>query len=251
MTHCMSDEDLVQMTETEGGGFDVVLRGYDRRQVEDYIHRVELTLSDADRHHHEDAARIQGLEEELAQAQLAVGEAQRRAEGLPDAASLVGERLTTMLRLAEQEAEEIVEHAREKAARSTAERDAELQHREAAIASASEAAAKTRMDAQSDAQALRDRAQQEAEELLRRTKEQVEELLASAHEEADKRRRTAEEDIAILHDDARVRAEEVTARAQQRVDELAQQRDTIAAQLEELRRTLSSAMRPLGTGEQE
>ena len=58
----MSDEvtgpDLVRMDEPDGGDFDVVLRGYDRRQVLDYIARVDLALSDADRMHQEDGERI-------------------------------------------------------------------------------------------------------------------------------------------------------------------------------------------------
>ncbi|HUR14891.1 MAG TPA: hypothetical protein VM097_10415 [Mycobacteriales bacterium] len=247
----MSDENLVLMEDGGGSGFDVVLRGYDRRQVEDYVHRVELTLGDADRVHQEDGDRILALEEELAQARLALGEAERRAEGLPEPASLVGERIATMLRLAEEEAEELVEHARAKAAQSTAERNAELSAREAAIADASDAADRTRMEAQRDAQALRDRTQQEIDGLVRRTQEQVEEMLSAAAEEADRRRHTAEEDIAILHEEARVRAAERVAAAEGQVADLAQQRDTIAQQLEELRRTLSAAMKPLGSGEQE
>ncbi len=244
----MSEEDLVHL-DADTNGFDVVLRGYDRKQVEDYIHRVELTLGDADRQHIEDGERIHALEQELADAQLALGEAQRRAEGLPDPASLIGERLATMLRLAEQEAEEIVEHARDKATRSSADREAELSRREAAVASASEAADRTRMEAQRDAQALRDRAQQEADEQLRRAKDQITELLESARDEADKRRRTAEEDVAILHDDARGKADELIARAQQQVEDLARQRDAIAAQLDDLRKTLGAAMKPLGATE--
>jgi cell division septum initiation protein DivIVA len=254
------DEDLVRMDEGDGGGFDVVLRGYDRRQVEDYIHRVELALGDADRMHREDGERITALEDELTSVKLALGEAERRASGQPEPASLVGERLATMLRLAEQEAEELVAHAREKAAKSMAERTAELERREQEVATAGVAADKLRMEAQEDAKALRAKAQQEADELLREAKAQADEILASAQEEAAKRRRTAEEDIEILHDDARARAEALVTEAERRADdrlaeaerqveELAQQRDTIATQLEELRRSLSAAMKPLGTAE--
>jgi cell division septum initiation protein DivIVA len=254
------DEDLVRMEDHEGGGFDVVLRGYDRRQVEDYIQRVELTLGDADRMHREDGDRIHALEEELATAKLALGEAERRASGLPEPASLVGERLATMLRLAEEEAEELVEHAREKAAKSTAERTAELERREQEVATSGVEADRLRLEAQEDAKALRARAQQEADELLREAQAQADEVLAAAQDEAGKRRRTAEEDIEILHDDARAKAaalvadaerqaDDLVADAEQRVEELARQRDAIAAQLEELRRSLSTAMKPLGTAE--
>ena len=245
-----TDDDLVRMDDSgEGGGFDVVLRGYDRRQVEDYIHRVELALGDADRMHREDGERITALEDELTTAKLALGELERRASGLPEPASLVGERLATMLRLAEEEAEELVTHAREKAAKSTAEREAELSRREAEIATSGEAADRLRMDAQEDAKSLRAKAQQDADELLRDAKAQADDVLASARDEAAKRRRTAEEDIEILHDDARAKAQDLVADAERQVDELAHQRDTIAKQLDDLRRNLSAAMKPLGTAE--
>jgi len=245
------DGDLVRMDDGETSGFDVVLRGYDRRQVEDYIHRVELVLADADRLHLEDGERMHALEEELTTVRLALGDAERRASGFPDPASLVGERLATMLRLAEEEAEEIVADAREKAARSTAERNAELERREKEIATSGEEADRTRLEAQNDAAALREKAQQEADELLKRAKGQADEVLASAQEEADRRRSMAEEDITILYDEARAREQELLAEAEGKVEALAHQRDTIAAQLEDLRKTLAAAMKPLGTGDQE
>lgn len=247
----MSDDDLVTMDDAETGGFDVVLRGYDRHQVEDYIRRVELALGDADRIHREDGERITALEEELGRLQLSLAEAQRRASGQPDPASLVGERLATMLRLAEEEAEQIVAQARERAERSHAERSAELARREAAVASASEAANRTRMEAQQDAEALRSKAKQDADALLKSARQQADELLASAREEADQRRQTAEEDITILHDEARARERDRVAEAEAQLAELSRQRDTIAGQLEDLRRKLSEAMRPLGTGDAE
>jgi cell division septum initiation protein DivIVA len=247
----MSDDDLVALDEGETGGFDVVLRGYDRHQVEDYIRRVELTLGEADRLRREDGERIEALEQEVARLQLALADAERRAAGGPEPASLVGERLATMLRLAEEEAEQIVAQARERAERSHAERSAELERREAAVASAAEAAARTRMEAQQDAEALREKARQEAGDLVRDARRQAEELLASAREEADQRRRTAEEDITILYDEARARERERIAEAEALLADLATQRDTITQQLEELRRRLADAMRPLGAGDAE
>lgn len=246
----MSD-DLVTMDDPESGGFDVVLRGYDRHQVEDYIRRVELALGDADRLHQEDGERIAALEEEIGKLRLALAESERRAAGQPDPASIVGERLATMLRLAEEEAEQIVTQARERAERSHAERSAELAAREAAVAGASEAASRTRMEAQQDAQGLRDKARQEADVLLQSARSQADQLLSSATEEADQRRRTAEEDINILYDEARAREGERAAEAQAQLEELSRQRDAIAGQLEELRRKLAEAMRPLGAGDPE
>ena len=53
------DEDLLPVTPDEQpSGFDVVLRGYDRRQVDDYLDRVEVALQEADARHAHDTARI-------------------------------------------------------------------------------------------------------------------------------------------------------------------------------------------------
>jgi chromosome segregation ATPase len=246
------DEDVVPLAgDHHGGGFDVVLRGYDKRQVEDYIERVELALGDADRVHREDGERLTALEDELMGVKLALGDAERRAAGLPEPLSQVGERIATMLRLAEEEADELVAHARERAEKQTAERTAELDRREADIAGASAAADQTRIEAQRDAEALRDRAQQEADELTRQAKERADELLASAQEEVDRRRRTAEEDVEIISAEGRARADEMIANANHEVAELAHQRDVITRQLDDLRQTLAAAARPLGISEPE
>ncbi len=247
----MTDEDLLPLQgQHEDGGFDVVLRGYDRHQVEDYVERVELALGEADRLHREDGERIVTLEEELRAARVSLADAERRASGMPEPLSLVGERVATVLRLAEEEADELVAHARERAEQQTAERSAALEVREAQVAGAEEEAAALRLEAQKDAAAAREQAQQEAADLVRRAKEQAEELLASAQDEAERRRRTAEEDVAILHEDARARGRALIADAEADVAELAHQRDLIAGQLEDLRRTLAAAVKPLHPGEQ-
>lgn len=247
----MSDEDVVHLTgDHQSGSFDVVRRGYHKGQVEDYVERVDLALGDADRVHREDGERLQALEDELMTVKLSLGDAERRAAGLPEPLGRVGERIATMLRLAEEEAEELVAHSRERAEKQTADRSAELDRREADISGASAAADQTRIEAQRDAQALRDKTQQEAEELTQRAKEQAKGLLDSAHEEADRRRRTAEEDVEILSAEGRARADDMLSAAQQEVAELAHQRDAITKQLDDLRRNLAAAMKPLGTGDQ-
>lgn len=243
----MSDEDLVPLqTESEGGGFDVALRGYDRRQVEDYIHRVEIALAEADRLHREDGERLQALEDSLLSVQAQVADAERRAEGLPESLGRVGERIATLLRLAEQEADELVAHARERADKTLAARTATVEAREADAAGAQAEADRLRLEAQRDAAALRERAQREAEDLVRQARAEADQLLAATAQEAEQRRRTADEDVAILHEDARRQAQAMVDEAHQAVEELAHQRDAIAGQLDDLRRTLSEAMKPLG-----
>jgi cell division septum initiation protein DivIVA len=247
-----SDDELVPLDEQQdGGGFDVVLRGYDRRQVEDYIHRVELALGEADRNHREDFERITELEADLLSARSQLADAERRLEGRPEAPSAVGERIASLLRLAEEEADEIVAQARERAAKSTSERNAELDAREARIVGAAAEADRVRLEAQQDAESLRAKAEEEASRLVRDAERDAEDLLRVAIEEAERRKRTAEEDIRILHDDARQEGRAIVEDARAEVEDLRAQREAITKQLDELRATLAKAMQPLSTGEDE
>src|SRR5438067_9239872 len=103
----MSDEHLLPLSDEEdAGGFDTVLRGYDKRQVEDYVERVEIALGDADRQHAEDGQRLASLQQEIAALHERLTEAEQRAAGLPEASSRVAARAAEMLRLAEEECEQ-------------------------------------------------------------------------------------------------------------------------------------------------
>ena len=239
----MSDDDLVPLSdEGDATGFDVVLRGYDRRQVDEHLDKVALAWSDADRQHADDSARRTALEQQLAAQQTALADAEQRAAGLPEPASRLGERLAAMLELAEQEAaelrdqahaeaERIVRQAQQQADQTTAERTAALDRREREIAGAAQAAEQTRLEAQRDAEQVRSRAKQEAETLL-----------AQATSESRAKRQRAEEDIKILHDDARAESASMTSEARRQVTELSQRRDLIVAQLQSASQTLSPAL---------
>jgi DivIVA domain-containing protein len=253
----MTDDDLLPLSdEHESSGFDVVLRGYDRRQVDDYVGRVEVAITDADNRTADALGRATTLEQQAADLQLRLASAERLAEGLPDPASTIGERLTQMLRLAEQEAEEIVGLAQERALASLADRTSALDRREADTAGAAAEADQLRLDAQRDAETLRSKAQSDsaamtaearrtADEVMAQARAQAQELVASATEQAERKKQTAEEDVAILHEDSRRDIAELNAAAQQEVEQLARQRDAIAAQLQQLRETLSAAVGPL------
>lgn len=262
----MSDDLLPLQPEPEPAGFDVVLRGYDRRQVEEYIERVEIALIDADRQHTADSQAVLDLQHQLAALDARLAEAERRAKGQPDPASLVGERLLTMLQLAEQEAEEIIEKAREVALRSTAEHTADLERREQAAVAATAEAEQLRLQAQQDADAVRTRAQQDAAELRARAEEDAQAVAADAqrqgdeivgkaqeqarsvHAQADEQARSrveaAESEATQLREQARHDAQLLIDEARQEVAELQHQRDTIAGHLQSLRETLAAATAP-------
>lgn len=253
----MSDEPLLPLSDVEdAGGFDTVLRGYDKRQVEDYVERVEIALGDADRQHAEDGQRLAALEHELTQLRERLADAEARAAGLPEPSSRVTARAAEILRLAEEEADQIVEQARSRAEHAVADRTTELDRRAQELAATQAEAESARLEAQRDAEAVRSKANEEARSLvegarsdaakeLAAARAEADALVAEAQEEADRKRKTADEDVAIVHEEGRRHAQQVVDEAHRQVDELAHQRDAIAAQLQQLRETLAAAMQPL------
>jgi DivIVA domain-containing protein len=231
----MDDEQLVPLSDDEQpSGFDVVLRGYDRRQVDDYLDRVEAALNDADARHAEDAQRLTALESQVIDMHERLADAERRAEGRPEPAPVAGDRIAAMLRLAEEEsaairdaakqdAERILAEAQTEAGQETAKRTAELDRRERDIATAAEEAEATRQQAKQDADAIRNRAETEAEAT----------------------RQQAQEELRRMHEAGQLEAASMTSEARRQVEDLSRQRDAIAAQLQSLRDTLAGAVGPL------
>jgi DivIVA domain-containing protein len=229
----MDDDQLVPMSDDEQqpSGFDVVLRGYDRRQVDDYLDRVEAALNDADARHAEDAQRLAALERQVTDMHERLADAERRAEGRPEPAPVAGDRIAAMLRLADEEAgsiraaateeaQRIVAEAQLRAGQESAMRTAELDRREEEVQTAYAQADAARQQAQVDADGIRARAEDEAAEV----------------------RRQAQEDLRRMHESGQLEAAAMTAEARRQVEDLSRQRDAIAAQLQSLRDTLSGAL---------
>ncbi|MEP6462167.1 MAG: hypothetical protein ABJC62_01840 [Frankiaceae bacterium] len=172
-------------------GFDIVIRGYDRGQVDRQIGWLEEQLRATDR-------QIAALTEALQRAEQNSAEARRQAEqaaaalerGRPTFEAL-GERIGTILRLAEEEAEALRQAGRS---------DVERQHNQwtAELTAAEQALAE----------------QQQAAE------QQVAALLAQARQEAQH-----------IVTDARRSAAETTSAAQRQVEAMSRQRDAIHAEL--------------------
>ncbi|MEV7098770.1 hypothetical protein AB0M80_38650 [Amycolatopsis sp. NPDC051045] len=123
--------------------FPIVLRGYDRRQVDEYVRVAEKRVD-----RHEKARRV--AERRLAKAQVPAPRA-----GEPDDAAGLGKRIEKILQVAKSEAAEIKEQARK-------ESDALLAAAEKVVAEAESARAETERDAQRDAQLIISRAEEEA-----------------------------------------------------------------------------------------
>ncbi|MEV4052944.1 hypothetical protein AB0J55_17310 [Amycolatopsis sp. NPDC049688] len=123
--------------------FPIVLRGYDRRQVDEYVRVAEKRID-----RHEKARRV--AERRLAKAQVP---APRAAE--PDDAAGLGRRIEKILQVAKAEAAEIREQARK-------EGDELRAAAEKAAAEAEAARAETELAARRDAEQIIARAEEEA-----------------------------------------------------------------------------------------
>jgi DivIVA domain-containing protein len=123
--------------------FPIVLRGYDRRQVDEY---VRVTEKRVDRH--EKARRV--AERRLAKAQIPAPRA-----AVTDQASGLGKRIEKILEVAKSEAEEIREQARK-------ESEKLLAAAEKTAADAESARAETERAAQREAELIVSQAEQEA-----------------------------------------------------------------------------------------
>lgn len=250
--------------ETEPSGFDVVLRGYDRRQVDDYLDRVEVALHEADQRHADDGARVTAVETELAEMRSRLEAAEQRAAGRPEPASLVGQRIADMLALAEQEtqatragareeADRLVAQAREHSMREHAERTGVLEQREREVAGAAAEADGLRLEAQRDAELLRDTAgreaeqltasaRQDADEVMRQAQESARALTAQAQQQAEHHRAEADEDVRRRHDAGRAEAAAMTSEARRQVEDLSRHRDQIARQLAGVQEAVGAAL---------
>lgn len=188
--------------ETEQRGFDVVLRGYDRTQVDRHVAWLEELLATAEQQGSAAEQAANAAREEAARARRDAGAMQAQLERGRPTYQALGERIGHMLTLAEQEADAMRAAAR-----------TEVDGLQGKLAQQEAAAGKER-EGRSRA------AEQEAAALVRR-----------AREEADR-----------VVGEARRQAAGMTAQAQQQVDQLTGQRDAIRAELTRLRDGLAAAM---------
>lgn len=250
-------DDLVPLTsaddESTPGEFRRVVRGYDPKQVEDYLDRVELALNEADERHAEDSRRVAALEQQVGQLTARLTEAERRAAGRPEPASLLGERMATMLKLAEEEAaairdgarkeaDALLKAAKEQAAAENEERRKSLEQRERDVDKAARIAETARLEAQKDAEQVRTRATREAEHELAQAKARADALRADAERDATTMREQAREDVRLVHEQAQREKAALTSEARREVDDLARQKAALLGQLQQVRDAVAAAV---------
>src|SRR3954454_8533877 len=235
----MSDphhRDMMPMHEAQHS-FDVVLRGYDKHQVAETIERLEadLRIAIADR----DAAgsRSADLARQLSALHGEIESLRRKAAtAAAPTFENMSERISHMLRLADEEATDI---------RAAAERDAQAVREQTAVEE--RALAERHAAGQAEVERMLGEARQNAEQIATKAQLRADELVQKAQErvarldaESQARRAKAEEDFEIALRTRRAEAagqeeerERVsTQAARQRVAEAQQQASTIVADAE-------------------
>ena len=211
-------DDLVPMEGSEPVGFDVVrFGGYDRRQVDDYLDRIDEHINGLDARHAHDTARITALQ----------GELEELRERLDDAE------------------ERILTAAQQQAAQANRDVTAALELREREVLKRAEQAEAATLQAQRDAEAVRSQGKRDADNLLLVARREADATRSAAEREAAQAVAQARQDVQLLHEHGQKDAAKITADARRQVEELARQRDAITAQLQQLRDAVSAMVSPM------
>jgi cell division septum initiation protein DivIVA len=222
--------------------FEVVMRGYNRRQVHDYIIRTRNQIRDLEE-------RLARALDQAEQGRIELAEARRRMVETPQSYEDLSPRLAQILRLGEEEAQAKREDAEAEAAalreaakteadrllttsRETADKiltsaQAEAERR---VGEATQAAERMLAQAGADAEEQRAAARAEAEELQRESRAEAEHLLSSARAEAEQLLQSANTQAEQLVTGANAQAEQLVTGARTEAEQMlaaAQQRTAV------------------------
>jgi cell division septum initiation protein DivIVA len=234
----------------DGQIFDTALRGYERRQVDEYvgdkskeISRLTMELAEANRQRRLATEHAEATEKEMRELRARSAHSER---AVPE--DSFGFRAEKLLRMAEQEAAEVRVHAsRESAAIvEKARSEAEKHRHEAEQALISRASLLEQQAAQRAAE-LQDREQQIADQLAA-AREQAEQVHAAAARAADRLRQESE----AAAEETRIRAETAAARqrdqASQEIGRLSALQSDVRAELARLAQVLSAELSDARSG---
>ncbi|WP_051762830.1 hypothetical protein [Microbispora rosea] len=201
--------------------FEVVMRGYSRRQVHDYMIRTRNQIRDLEE-------RLARTIDQAEQSRLELAEARRRMTDSPQNPDELGERLSQILKLAQEEAAANKEasEAEARRLRETSAAEAERlvtsarEQADAIRGAAQEEAERRVADATATSERLLAQAGADAEETLGTARAEAEETLRSARAEGERQLTAARMEAERLLVEARGQAEAMLAAAQQRVNAL-------------------------------
>lgn len=212
---------LFDETASAAGSFPSARRGYDREAVDDYVRSLESTVVNARRH-------IRGLEDQInsLEQRLDALEAESGTDQTVDYTNLGG-RATDILRLAEEQARDVVEQAHVEA-----ERVKESARREAGslLISAERDGSDTKTTGLAELQQLRARGERDARNQLEKATAESAALVAAARREADLIRRHAEQETQVLRQQTYLDTEAQRRGAEKDAAEIRQQ---VAAEREQ------------------
>ncbi|MFC4118654.1 hypothetical protein [Nonomuraea zeae] len=246
--------------------FEVVMRGYNRRQVHDYMIRTRNQVRDLEE-------RLARAIDQAEQGRIELAEARRRMVEAPQSYDDLSPRLAQILRLGEEEAAAKREDAEAEAAsvrdaakseadrlvttsRETADKiltsaQAEAERR---VSEATAAAERMLAQAGSDAEEQLTAARTESEEALRESRAEAERVLSAAQSEAEQLLqssnaqaeqlvRSARDDAESMLADARQRTAAIDEQAGRRVDYLTNTHTEVVRRLSEVSSVLGDLMR--------
>ncbi|MGI5493421.1 hypothetical protein [Microtetraspora malaysiensis] len=224
--------------------FEVVMRGYSRRQVHDYMIRTRNQIRDLEE-------RLARTVDQAEQGRAELVEARRRLAGAPQNPEELGERLSQILKLAQEEAAANKEASQSEAmqlreqALTEAERMVTTAREQAdAIRAAAQEEAERRVtEATGAAERLLAQAGSDAEETLNTARAEAEDALRAARAEADRQLTVARLEVEKLVGDARAEAHSTLTGAQQRAASLDEHTGRRVAYLTD---THAEVMRRLG-----
>jgi len=212
--------DRLDRKDLKDAAFDVALRGYDKRQVDERLRFLSAELAAADN-------ALRAVTERAAMLEDALSEARSTPAGEPSGNPNFGARVEKILKLAEDEAREVrsqadaaatalVEHARAQAA----EQEGVLQQRCAEFDSARQELDQARREVS-----------RESERVLAQSRAEADQIRDAAAHEADQVFTAARADAAEVGKLARAEAEQLIAQARTEVEQLVAQANARAHRL--------------------
>ncbi|MFL6149510.1 MAG: hypothetical protein ACJ72I_18795 [Pseudonocardiaceae bacterium] len=232
--------DRLDRKDLKDAAFDVVLRGYDKRQVDERLRFLGAELTAAD-------SALRAVGERAALLEDALNEARSTPAGEPPGDSNFGARVEKILKLAEDEAREVRSQADaaavalvEQARAHAAEQDSALQRRWAEFDSAREELEQARQEVNQECERLRAQARTETDQIRTAVTQEADQLFTAARADADEVSKMAHAEAEQLIAQANAQAQRLVAAA----TDAARQREQSSAhevhQLSRLREEINS-----------
>ena len=212
--------DRLDRKDLKDAAFDVVLRGYDKRQVDERLRFLGAELTVANN-------ALRAASERAALLEDALSEARSTSVGEPSGDLHFGARVEKILKLAEDEAREVRSQADaaalelvEQARTHAAEQDNALQRRWAELDNARQELEQARQEVNRECERVRAQVRAEADQIRTAVTQEADQLFTAAHADADKVGNVAHAEAEQLIAQAKAEAEQLVAQANAHAQQL-------------------------------